>query len=193
MWIFQRSNQHKKYLRKNIRGRPKGDTLFQMIWECFSGNKLGPIIFVDRTVNADKYIKLLYQNLLSFLDACIADGATNVIFQHDNATLHTAKKTCDWLEIALKERKVRLMKWPPNSSDLNPIENLWAHLKLHLHRRFPDTEYLCGSLETIKCILRQRLMEVWSNTGENVLNRLIDSMPHCMQILLDAKSWYMDY
>ena len=81
-----------------------------MIWEHFSGDKLGPIIFIDRTVNADKYIELLHQNLLSFLDACIADSATNVIFQHDNATPHTAKKTCDWLEIALKECKVELMK-----------------------------------------------------------------------------------
>src|SRR5579859_8086306 len=72
------------------------------------------------------------------------------------------------------------MVWPPNSPDMNPIEHLWAHLKLELHRRYPDTKYLRGSPDTIRWTLRARLTEVWWDIGEGVLRGLIDSI-ECRQ------------
>ena len=58
------------------------------------------------------------------------------------------------------------MNWPPCSPDLNPIENLWAVLKLELHRRYPDTKYLHGSPDAIKAVLKERLYEVWWDIGK---------------------------
>jgi len=60
--------------------------------------KLGPIVFVNRTINTDSYIAILEENLLPFVNAIIADGATNVVFQQDNATPHVAKRTWAWFE-----------------------------------------------------------------------------------------------
>ena len=85
------------------------------------------------------------------------------------------------------------MEWPPNSPDLNPIENLWAWLKLELHRCYPDTKYLPGSPETVKSVLKERLMEVWWDIGEKMLNRLIESMSERVQAVLAAKGWYTKY
>ena len=52
-----------------------------MIWECFAGTKLGPITFIAGTVNTDIHIALLQDHLVLFIDAIIADGATDIVFQ----------------------------------------------------------------------------------------------------------------
>ena len=85
------------------------------------------------------------------------------------------------------------MQWPPNSPDMNPIEHLWAHLKLELHKQYPDTKDLRGPPNTIRRILQDRLMEVWWRIGEDMLERLIESTPHHVQALLNAVGWYTKY
>jgi transposase len=164
-----------------------------LIWGCFVGDKLGPIVFIDRTVNQDVYIDILRESLIPFIEALKADGATNLIFQQDNATPHKAQRTMKWLGDSATTHGFSIMEWPPNSPDLNPIEHLWAHLKLELHRRYPDTASLKGSSQTIKTTLRQRLHEVWWDIGQSVLENLIASMPLRVNAVLSAEGWYTDF
>jgi len=103
LWVFRHENQREKYAPKNIRGREKGGRLFQMIWGCFVGTKLGPIAFIEGTVNTDVYITLLQDTLIPFIDAIIADGTTDIVFQQDNASPHVSKKTCTWFDTAMSE------------------------------------------------------------------------------------------
>ena len=63
----------------------------------------------------------------------------NVIFQQDNAAIHTSKLTKDWF----KTKNIEVLDWPTKSPDLNPIENLWGIVSRRLHKnkcQFEDSE-----------------------------------------------------
>ena len=189
-WIFRHQNKREKYLPINVIGKKQDGNLSQMVWGCFMGNKLGPLVFIDENINKDVYIAVLEQNLLDYVDVLREEGHQGIVFQQDNARPHIAKVTQKWLENAGREHGFTIMNWPPCSPDLNPIENLWAVLKLELHRRYPDTKYLHGSPDAIKAVLKERLYEVWWDIGEEVLNRLIESMPERVQAVIEADGWY---
>ena len=55
------------------------------------------------------------------------------VFQMDNDPKHTSKVVAKWL----KDNKVKLLAWPSQSPDFNPIDNLWAELKRCVRARRP--------------------------------------------------------
>ena len=164
-----------------------------MIWGCFVGNKLGPIAFINDIVNSDVYIDILRNNLFLHLDALASDSIYGITFQQDNARPHVSKKTRAFFDTATIEHRFVVMEWPSNSPDMNPIENLWALLKMELHKRYPDTATFRGPPHTIQQKFRERLMEVWWDIGEAVLDRLIDSMPNRVQALIEVDGWYTEF
>ena len=173
--------------------KTKNGNLSQLIWGCFVGDKLGPIVFISDSVKQDSYIDLLRTNLEPFIEALAADGEIHLEFQQDNARPHTATKTRKFLKALVSKHGLTIMNWPANSPDLSPIENLWAHLKHELRKRYPDTGTLKGSPQTIKAILRERLHEIWWDIGEEVLRKLVESMPKRVQEVITARGWYMSH
>jgi hypothetical protein len=52
-----------------------------MIWACFIGDKLGPIVFIEGMVNRDVYQGMLEEHLIPFLNTLKTDGEVNLEFQ----------------------------------------------------------------------------------------------------------------
>lgn len=74
---------------------------------------------------------MLEQTLKSLMAKIFGEEKEQVIFQQDNAPCHTARKSITWFQ----QNRIKLLEWPPQSTNLNPIEYLWARVKKHIHTR----------------------------------------------------------
>ena len=84
------------------------------------------------------------------------------------------------------------MDWPPYSPDLNPIENLWALLKAEIYILYPELVGAPNNAETLDLLIRSA-MDTWDRLGEDLLNRLIDTMERRVKAVIEAKGWYTKY
>lgn len=71
------------------------------------------------------------------------------------------------------------MKWPAQSRDLNPIENLWRIIKI----RVRDRRHQIHTTEAMKQAIRNE----WDLLKEEDFRRCIESMPKRVALLIQAK------
>ena len=76
------------------------------------------LVKVDENVNQYSYIDLIGGNLLE--SVMFRDQQHPFVFQQDNAPCHRAMAVLAWFENNAKHK----MLFPPQSPDVNPIENM---------------------------------------------------------------------
>uniref|UniRef100_A0A3B3T1T2 Tc1-like transposase DDE domain-containing protein n=1 Tax=Paramormyrops kingsleyae TaxID=1676925 RepID=A0A3B3T1T2_9TELE len=80
-----------------------------------------------------------------------------------------SKTTKSWLE----QRSLTVMVWPGPSPDLNPIENLWVHIKARLvGRKFRSNNQLWEAVR-----------HEWKSIDAAHCKRLSDSLPKRLSFL----------
>jgi transposase len=147
------------------------------IWGCMlKGNKLIIHIY-DETLNGNKYIDILQLKLLPFYLDYLNKHKIKLIFQQDNAPIHTYYKTLDFL----KSKNIEVMFWPANSPDLNPIENIWNLLKnkigkIYVTNKSELIEAINKTVNEFEISIIDNLVDSMNNRIKELFNNNFDSI-----------------
>ena len=110
-------------------------------------------------------------------------------FQEDNASIHKAKETDDWMF----EHAIELLTdWPAHSPDLNPIEHVWAMLKRRLKQMYPTLWELKKNQLDV-AYFTEAVQTAWKGIPQDSIDKLIDSMEKRLKAVKVAKGWYTKY
>lgn len=147
-----------------------------MVWGCFSRDKIGPLHRIEGIMDQVIYKDIIKDVMLPHAKKVMPRGWQ---FQQDNDPKHTARSVSEFFS----SKKIRVLKWPSQSPDLNPIEHLWEHLERQLTSRKPSK----------KDDLFQMLNEAWNNINPDVLINLVDSMPRRCQAVIKSRGYPAKY
>ena len=165
---------------RNVQGTAKFGGGSLMVWGCITAEGPGYLTRIDGNMDAQLYCDILGDELLNTCEYYGLD-TDKIIFQQDNDPKHTSKKAKDWF----LNNNIDVLSWPPQSPDINPIENIWSSLKLKLNRyeNLPS-----GILE-----LWDRVSKEWNDISKTECRNVIESMPKRIRALLKAKGAYTNY
>ncbi len=102
-------------------------------------------------------------------------------FQQDNAPCHKAQIISDWFHE--HDNEFTLLKWPPQSPDLNPIEHLWDVVEWEIH--------IMGVQPTNLQQLRDAIMSILTKISEECFNTLLN-LCH-KELENNIKDFYMTF
>ncbi len=135
----------------------------EMVWSIFSWHTLGSLVPIEHRLNATACLSIVADHVHPFITTVYpsSDG----YFQKDNAPCHKAQIISDWfLE---HDNEFTLLKWPPQSPDLNPIEQLWDVVEREIcimDVQPTNLQQLCDAI-----------MSIWTKISEEFFQHLVEN------------------
>jgi transposase len=190
-WVF--CHKDEKWKPSMITEESTSQKPAQMVWGAIWLDERGqprrsPLVIMDRDPDAPRggytaqsYIETLEEGLKPH-------WRSSQLFMHDNAPIHKARATRDWLQ----RNQVRTVNWPPYSPDLNPIEHLWWYLKKRMYYFYPQYNNYSKAEEEWGGFC-EALRECWRRIPGAMIKRLISSMPRRLAACRQARGWQTKY
>jgi len=177
-------SEEEEFHRDCIDYAKRGAGVGLMFWGAFRKGKMGPGGFFHieggESINSEVYRdQILLGPLRQFWEEAFEHFETPIVME-DNAPVH--KKVCI---PARKELGMQTLNWPPNSPDLNPIENIWSYMKDIITKDYVSV----SSGKEMKRIVKN----MWDNFKDGEWDKLIDSMPARMAAVIAAKGGSTKY
>lgn len=173
--VWRRPNEELK--QKNLRATVKHGGGSVMVWGCFSAAGVGSLVFIDGIMDRKVYINILRNNMKQSAEKLGIKDKFN--FYQDNDPKHKANET----RLYLLYNCPKVLETPPQSPDLNPIENLWEQLDARVRKH----------TITNKNQLKEVLIQEWNGIEAEVTQKLVNSMPNRLKMVLENKGYPTKY
>lgn len=178
--FYYSDKAHKSFQPHQIQETKRGGGGKLMVWGCMTYYGVGDAVETPGKINSDEYLDTLDKTILQSRD-WYNMNPSKFIFQHDNSSVHTAFKVKKWF----LKKKITVLKWPPNSPDLNPIENIWCYIKSKLCE-YPDAPKSLDELWT-------RVEEIWVSIPIEFIRKLYESMPQRIKMVQKNRGGHTTY
>ena len=169
---------HEKFYARYIRPTVHSGGGSIGIWSFFNYKGVGVCQTYTGRINSRIYVEVLENNLIPLIDLLMLKDIPWKL-QQDGATAHTAYHTKEWFN----DNNIKTIPWPPYSSDMNPIENIWAWIDHEW------AEVQISTLGQLEDVLKETLYSVPEAMSKN----LVESMPRRVLSCIKAKSGYTKY
>ena len=150
------------------------------VWGCFSFNGIGSLYKMKGNLEQKQYHSILQRHAIPSGKRLCGRGFTLL---QDNDPKHSSNLYKTYLKNKERQGELKLMEFPPQSPDVNPIEHLWDHLKREKIRH----------AATSKERLWEVLCQCWNSIEASTLQNLVKSMPKRVQAILKAKGGHTNY
>ena len=156
-----------------------------MVWNCITWYGPGWIVDVGHNMDRFVYLSVLQDDLLHIMSHYSDENGLpegHFIFMQDNDPKHKSNVVMEWL----RNSEIKVLEWPAQSPDLNPIENVWSLLKYRLFKHYDHPP--AGMHE-----LWERTSKVWYEITEKECQKYIGTMRMRCLAVIEANGGYTNY
>lgn len=165
-----------RYHEQNVLPNRRSSRISCGFWGWMHAAGPGEISEVSGRMNSRGYIEILNEVFLPTVHNVVPSEM--VYFMQDNSSVHSSRMVRNWID---RQTNLELIKMPPRSPDLNPIENLWGLMVQDWNplqaRTTPN--------------LKNHVHELWDSfRGTNICQNLVNSMNERLQDVINAEGAY---
>lgn len=173
--VWRKKNEELKAI--NVRASVKHGGGSIMVWGCMAASGVGKLQILDGNMDRFKYLQVLKDNLKESAKTLGIEQSFQ--FYQDNDPKHKSRVVQEWLLYNCP----KVIDTPPQSPDLNVIENLWDLLDDKIRKR------QISNKEQLKKVI----IEEWSNISSDYTKKLVSSMPNRLTAVRIAKGLFTKY
>ena len=189
VWRLPEDKWSHKMVEEISTGRQSARMVWAAVWMT-PGGRVGrsPLVIMTRDSLAARRGYSSWSYIQALEEGLWQQYKPGEWFMQDNAPIHTACDSKEWLEI----HGVATIDWPPYSPDLNPIEHLWWALKKKLHELYPEFDTM-GESESDWDRFELGLVEAWAAIPDTLIKKLITTMPHRLNAVRQVRGYQTKY